>query len=140
MACREGNIPTEENEVAESHKTATVLQPCPIAKLYGQWSLIRIYSGLISSIDTLTKIPPINMRYGTPTQTYNKDGTFVSDEGDYKDHGNFIIVEKDCSIKEVNVNSRTDDSTTLYIAYLDNEYLILTKGSERIDSWFYRRK
>ena len=123
--------------------TLTILgqttKECPSDKFYGGWIFINYYKGKLTDIKPLSK-ETFKSEWGTPVLTYNENGNYVNDQGDYKTKGKFILDSAKCIIKEFDDNGSKDDNTLFQIMYLDKDYLLITKLEENPYSYFYKRK
>lgn len=123
--------------------TLTILsrtaKECPPDKFYGEWIFINYYKGKLTDIKKLPK-ETFKSEWGTPIMTYNKNGSYVNDQGDYKTKGKFILDSAKCLLKEFDDNGSKGDTTLFQIMYLDKDYLLITKVEDTPYSYFYKRK
>lgn len=123
--------------------TLTILsqssQDCPADKFYGEWIFVNYYKGKLTDIKPLSK-ETFKSEWGTVIMTYNKNGSYVNDQGDYKTKGKFIIESSKCLIKQFDDNGSKGYTTLFQIMYLDKDYLLITKLEETPYSYFYKRK
>jgi len=112
---------------------------CPSDKFYGEWIFIDYYKGKLTDIKPLSK-ETFKSEWGTPIMIYNKNGSYVNDQGDYKTKGKFILDSAKCLLKEFDDNGSKGDTTLFQIMYLDKDYLLIAKLEETPYSYFYKRK
>ena len=111
----------------------------PSDKFYGEWIFINYYKGKLTDIKSLSK-NTFKSEWGTLVMTYNKIGSYVNNQGDYKTKGKFILDSAKCLLKEFDNNGSKGDTTLFQIVYLDKDYLLITKLEETPYSYFYKRK
>lgn len=99
-----------------------------------------MYTGRLTKIDSLKK-EPFKSKYGTPTYTYNKSGTYIDNQGDYTTTGKYIVDTKKCLIKTFDDNGNKGDTLVFEITYLDSKYLLLADyGGQNQRTFFYKKK
>ncbi|WP_347219230.1 hypothetical protein [Chryseobacterium sp.] len=106
------------------------ISSCSSHKIIGSWEFIEVYEGTVPNIDTL-KNKQNHSRYGNGVLSFHKNNSFTSKEltGNYVHQNNLVKMKY----------SDGKDTLQMKISYIDKDYLLLSLGSGKPDTWFYKR-